>query len=212
MLFLGCIGTRKKINCCVSTAVFFMTKKHRILRKKIETSFTKNGFSNWKKGVQKFKIHRSSDLHANAVDAFLKRQDENTCIISHLDKNVEKNQTAARECLEIFISTIKYLVRQSIALRGKDEKSGNFIELLRLRAESNDNLKSWLAKFDGEKTRQRLYLSHDIQNEIISDTSREIFLPLKFEIRQSKYFCFICDGTQDVLAGLEQGMRVNPIC
>ena len=105
--------------------------------------------------------------------------------------------------MEIIISTIKYLVRQGIALRGKDEKSGNFTELLRLRAESNDNLKSWLAKFNGEKTRQRLYLSHDIQNEIFSDISREIFLQLKFEIRQSKYFCLICDGTQDV-AGLEQ--------
>ena len=69
------------------------------------------GFSNRKKGIQKFKIHQSSDLHANAVDAFLKRQDESTCIISHLNKNVEKSQTAARECLEIIISTIKYLVR-----------------------------------------------------------------------------------------------------
>ena len=137
------------------------------------------------------------------MGAFLKRQDENTCIISNLNKNVEKNRTAARECLEIIISTIKYLVRQDIALRGKDEKSGNFIELLRLRAESNDNLKSWLAKFDVEKTRQRLYLTHDIQNKIISDISREIFLQLKFKIRPSKYFGLICDGTQDV-AGLEQ--------
>ena len=109
----------------------FYDKKTSHLGKKIETSFTKNGFSNWKKGVQKFKIHLSFDLHANAVDAFLKRQDENSCIISHLNKNGEKNQTAARECLEIIISTIKYLVRQGIALRGKDEKSGNFIELLR---------------------------------------------------------------------------------
>ena len=67
---------------------------------------------------------------------------------------MEKNQTAATECLEIIIPTIKYLVRQGIALRGKDEKSGDFIAFLRLRAESNDNLKSWLAKFDGEKTRQ----------------------------------------------------------
>ena len=74
---------------------------------------------------------------------------------------------------------------------------------MRLRAESNDNLKSWLAKFDGEKTRQRLYLSHDIQNEIISDISREISLQLKFKIRQSKYFYHVCDGTQDV-AELEQ--------
>ena len=30
--------------------------------------------------------------------------------ISHHNQNVEKNQTAARECLEIIISTIKYLV------------------------------------------------------------------------------------------------------
>ena len=54
-----------------------------------------------------------------------------------------------------------------------------------------------------KKTLQRLYLSHDIQNEIISDISREISLQLKLEICQSKYFCLICDGTQDV-AGLEQ--------
>ena len=34
VLFLGCIGTRKKINYFVSTAVSFLTKKHRILGKK----------------------------------------------------------------------------------------------------------------------------------------------------------------------------------
>ena len=68
---------------------------------------------------------------------------------------------------------MKYLVRQRIALRGKNDRRGNFVELLRLRAEDNDNLKSWIAKFDAEKRRQRLYLSHDIQNEIISDISRK---------------------------------------
>ena len=124
---------------CFYCSIFYDEKTSH-LGKKIKTSFSKNGFSNWKKSVQKFKIHQSSDLRAYTVDAFLKRQDENTCIISHLNKNVEKNQTAARECLEIIVSTIKYLVRRGIALRGKDEKSGNFIELLRLRAERNDNL------------------------------------------------------------------------
>ena len=70
-------------------------------------------------------------------------------------------------------------------------------------AEENDNSKSWIAKFDAEKRHQRLYLSHDIQNEINSDISREISLQLKYEVLQSKYFCLICDGTQDV-SGMEQ--------
>ena len=88
---------------CFYCSIFYDEKTSH-LEKKIETSFTKCSFSNWKKGVQNFKIHQSSDLHANAVDAFLKGQDENTRIISHLNKNIEKNQTAARECLEIILN------------------------------------------------------------------------------------------------------------
>ena len=88
-------------------------------------------------------------------------------------------------------------------LCGKNDRRGNFVELLRLRTEDNDNLKSWIAKFDEEKRRQRLYLSHDIQNEIISDISKEISLLLKYEVLQSKYFCLMCDGTRD-MSGMEQ--------
>ena len=112
-------------------------------------------------------------MRCTAIEAILKKQDKSACIISHLNKQVKVKQTAAKKCLKIIISTMKYLVRQRIALSGKNDRSENFVNLLRLRAEDNDNLKSWIAKFDAEKRLQQLYLSHDIQNAFIS---REISL------------------------------------
>lgn len=44
------------------------------------------------------------------------------------------------------MSSLRYLVRQGIALRGHNEEKLNFIQLLNLRAEDDENLKKWLLK------------------------------------------------------------------
>ena len=57
--------------------------------KKIEPTFTRSSFTNWKKGIRKFQIHQSSDMLCTAIEAFLKKQDKSACKITYLSKQVE---------------------------------------------------------------------------------------------------------------------------
>ena len=59
------------------------------------------------------------------------------------------------------ISTLRYLARQGLATRGHIESEGNFLQLLQLRSEDSPELSSWLE-------RRENWLSHDIQNEMMS--------------------------------------------
>ena len=58
------------------------------------------------------------------------------------------------------LSTLRYLVRQGLAVRGHhDHDDGNLIQLLNCRSEDVASLRSWML--------DRKYLSHDIINEVI---------------------------------------------
>ena len=70
------------------------------------------------------------------------------------------------------ISSIRYLARQGIALRGYNEENPNFIQLLNLRAEDDDHLKEWLLR------KSKKYTSPIIQNEILKDMALTILLVL----------------------------------
>ena len=79
-------------------------------------------------------------------------------------------QAEARVGLEMIFTTLKYLARQGLAIRGHSEGDGNFTQLLRMRRPTSDleapNL--FLKKLPGS------YTSHDIQNEILSLFSQQI--------------------------------------
>ncbi|CAF1412565.1 unnamed protein product, partial [Adineta steineri] len=64
------------------------------------------------------------------------------------------------------ISSIMYLLRQGLALRGQSDENCNLIQLVKLRSIDQDCLKDWI---DNKK-----YLSHDIVNEIY----KEIYLTI----------------------------------
>ena len=55
------------------------------------------------------------------------------------------------------LSTLRYLVRQGLAIRGHHDDDGNLIQLLNCRSEDVTSLRSWML--------DRKYLSHDIINE-----------------------------------------------
>ena len=61
----------------------------------------------------------------------------------------------------IIVTSIKYLARQGISLRGDgDEENSNFMQLLRLRADDDPNLLTWLQR------KHNKYTSHEIQGHI----------------------------------------------
>ena len=57
-------------------------------------------------------------------------------------------------------TTIKFLARQGIALRGHKSHSGNYMQLLQVRSHDKPELKHWL-------TRATKYTSPETQNEML---------------------------------------------
>ena len=169
--------------------------------KKCDTAFSSNGYSNLKKAHEKFSQHETSAGHKEAVSAFVNR--EKPSVVSLLNKQVADEQLRSQRCLSVIFTTLKYIGRQGIAVRGHDYDEGNFIELLRTRANDVPDMKMWLSKLDNTSAKKKHLLSPDIQNEILSDYSRAVISKLQADIHKSSSFALICDGTQDC-AGIEQ--------
>ena len=74
-----------------------------------------------------------------------------------------------REALYQIVSSIRFLSRQGLAMRGdKDEADGNLKQLLRMKSEEDPNLAEWL------KRKENVYTSPDIQNEILKTMGLQI--------------------------------------
>ena len=55
------------------------------------------------------------------------------------------------------LTSLKYLMRQGLAVRGHDEEEGNLSQLLKCRSQDKTDIGEWL--------KNGTYQSHDINNE-----------------------------------------------
>lgn len=88
------------------------------------------------------------------------------------------------------LSSLRYLLRQGLALRGHEDNEGNLMRLLMLRSEDCEGLKAWLG---GKK-----YLSHEVVNEMVRLMSNQVLREILAEIRAASFFSLIVDETSDV--------------
>ena len=155
-----------------------------------DDAFTRIGYANWKHALDKFSKHESSKSHREAmlkVDSAVR----GTNVISQLSHSHQRDRELARSALVCIVSSLHYLCVQGLAVRGHTEDTGNFENLLKLRATDNTALKSWL-----EKSGLR-WLSPAIQNEIIQDLAFSVLRSFKQHMMNSKYFAIIMDETTD---------------
>jgi len=180
---------------CICCARAWMQKLIH-LSKCAEGCFMYEGFRNWKKALEKFKAYESSSAHRHAIQQ-LQHLKSSEPIESMLSSQVQNDQQNARKCLHIVFTTLRFLARQGLAIRGHETDEGNFMQLLKLRSEDQPLLEQWLNK----KTNMT---SSDIQNEILQQHSHAIIRIICSSIRNtSEIFSVIVDGTQDN-AGIEQ--------
>ncbi|XP_054267247.1 zinc finger MYM-type protein 1-like [Macrosteles quadrilineatus] len=165
------------------------------LATKADKAFSEKGFSNWKKAIEKFGNHQTSDAHCQAVLSYSQLQAPIESQLSHVKLEQQK---LALESLMTIISSVKYLVRQGMAVRGHKNDEGNLMELLKVRCEDKPSLKQWLEK-------DITYTHPTIQNEIIQILGNEIIYSIVQSIKLSNplMYSVICDGTRDI-AGNEQ--------
>ena len=100
------------------------------------------GFDNWKKAKWRFKEHELSQLHTESTVKIKLLQQPS--VASQLSKQLTSDQVKRREMLLKLLSSIKYLVRQGLALRGHVENESNLIQLLKCRSEDIEGMDKWL--------------------------------------------------------------------
>lgn len=155
---------------------------------KKEDAFTSVGFSNWKNALDRFKAHEHSQSHKESVMKVLSKQ--NVGIM--LDDQLDKDMKVARTAMMCIFTTVKFLCRQGIAIRGHEDISSNFWQLLNLRKDDRQELAEWLGR-SGYK-----WTSHDIQNEIIAILGKSVLRSVVKEIKSCNYFGIMVDETCDV--------------
>jgi hypothetical protein len=121
----------------------------------------------------------------------------NTPITTQLSKQLSSEQVVARKCLKILFTTVGFLARQGLALRGHDEDEGNFMQLLHTRCKDVPELSGWLS-------RRKDFTHHAIQDKMLKLYSNAIGRQILDDIRVSHNFSVIIDRTQDIMR-VEQG-------
>ena len=152
------------------------------MSEKGQSAFISVGFDNWK---ECFREHEHSQVHREACRKF--QSLEQPSVAARLSNQLLKDQKYRREMLMKELSSLRYLARQGLAIRGHDEEDGNLRQLLRCCAEDVQGLESWL---DDSR-----YLSHDIVNELLELMAHQLLHGPLHEISQAEWFALIADET-----------------
>eukprot|EP00733_Pompholyxophrys_punicea_P001604 Pompholyxophrys_punicea_v1_NODE_861_length_1198_cov_7.663167.p1 type:complete len:134 gc:universal NODE_861_length_1198_cov_7.663167:887-486(-) len=129
MNILGCTTGMQ-----VSLFVSFVLKCDQLgLLKDCDGSPFTRGFNNWKKALEKFSKHESSQVHRDAVHSW-RNYTKSLSVLAQISRQKQQEQQGARSCLTTIITSLLFLAKQGLAFRGRDNHGGNFEELMRLRA------------------------------------------------------------------------------
>ena len=162
--------------------------KH-LTSKNKESAFITDGFNNWKDATRAFEQHRKSTCHKEATNKwsiYLK----GTNLKTQISRQLVSEKENARICLMKIFTSVEYLARQGMPLRGHQEDSGNFYQLLQLRANDSEELRYWLQK-------KKAYVSHEIQNDMLKIMSLQIQRAILRAVRTSVWYCVNADETVD---------------
>lgn len=186
-------SARKAILCfhcmtaCEKQLLTLVTKR--------DDAFSSVGYTNWKHAKERFKIHERSAAHVHSVMQL--QQIKGTAVNAQISAQKASEQATARVALHALFSSIRFLARQGIALRGHTEFSGNYWQLLTLRSQDVQELQNFLK-------RTTSFTSPESQNEMLTMVSHDILRKIIGKIKaESRQFAVIVDGTQDI-SGKEQ--------
>lgn len=166
-----------------------------------EDAFVTYGFKNWKRALEKFNTHEKSHSHQ-----FAKMQLANykaAGIDTQLSSQHAKQQHSARAALLKIISSIRFLGRQGLPLRGHTHSQGNLFQLVKLRCEDNADLKVWIDK------QYKDFTSWKIQNEVLQIMAHDIVRLLCREVRDAGMFAVVVDGTTDITRREQEAISVR---
>ena len=153
-----------------------------------DDAFVKSGFSRWKNALERFAKHEAASTHKEAVLKIKSAASVNIGAI--LDARMKEQQLQRQQALQKHLSSVRYLARQGLALRGHDEKEGNMMQLLQMWSFHDADVKEWL--------REGKYLSHVIVNEQIKLMGDHVLREILSEIKSCMFYAIQADEATDV--------------
>ena len=98
-----------------------------------DIAFISRGFCNWKDATVKFAAHQASKCHKEAILKVVTIPATMLDVAESLSVQHQREKLERRQCLLKIISSIQFLARQGLPLRGHgDDSSSNFTQLLKL--------------------------------------------------------------------------------
>ena len=201
------------ISVCTSTYRIYCSlcrnAKHNnllVLCKKHTSPFVDEGFSNWRKAIQRFSEHEKSEMHKEST-VKLSAMNSSINIASQLNSQLESDQKFHREMFLIVLSSVRYLARQGLPLRSHLESGSSFegilYQLLLLRSTDFSGLKSWLQK--------REFISPEIINELIVLMGQAILRQILSEIKTCLWFGIIADEATDIAHNEQMSISIRSV-
>ena len=113
----------------------------------LEITYISTGYKNWKDASVRFNNHEKSRCHKDAVLKTVTIPASCRDIGETLSSQVAKEKLDKRQCFLKLISSIRFLARQAVPIRGDgDESNSNYMQLLKLRGEDDEQIFEWLKK------------------------------------------------------------------
>lgn len=164
------------------------------LTNKTSDAFTKTGFCNWRKAIEKFQRHEKSKNHPFAIACWENKKQQVVSIAEKVNSHHHETAIKNRKCLQQIVEAIHFLSKQGLPLRGHNEgkedlNKGNFLELISYITRYSELLQEYLKKDIN-------YTSPSSQNEFISLIASQ--LRKKLLPKQDDFYGLMADETCDI--------------
>ena len=160
--------------------------------------------------IAKVSAHATSDYHQNAMstmrDFIARYENPSLSVATILDSQAKKTIDSNLKVIESLFKVAILCGKQGLAMRGhRDDRiqwedevegpnEGNFIQLVRFRAETDEVLANHLSKCPGNAC----YTSKTIQNELLQVVGDMICSDILKEVKHARFYSIIADEVTDV--------------